>query len=74
MVKGNREVVPDMQKIFTEFSDIIIGRMGIPKDGISTIALIVDGSQERVSALTGKLGRFNELYVKSAMTGFEIIE
>ena len=74
VVKGNREVVPDMQKIFTEFSDIIIGRMGIPKDGISTIALIVDGSQERVSALTGKLGRFNELYVKSAMTGFAIIE
>ena len=74
VVKGNREVVPDMQKIFTEFSDIIIGRMGIPKDGISTIALIVDGSQERVSALTGKLGRFNELYVKSEMTGFEIIE
>ncbi len=74
VVKGNREVVPDMQKIFTEFSDIIIGRMGIPKDGISTIALIVEGSQERVSALTGKLGRLNELYVKSAMTGFEIIE
>ncbi len=74
VVKGSREVVPDMQKIFTEFSDIIIGRMGIPKDGISTIALIVEGSQERVSALTGKLGRLNELYVKSAMTGFEIIE
>lgn len=74
VVKGNREIVPDMQKIFTEFSDIIIGRMGIPKDGISTIALIVEGSQERVSALTGKLGRLNELYVKSAMTGFEIIE
>ena len=74
VVKGNREVVPDMQKVFTEFSDIIIGRMGIPKDGISTIALIVEGSQERVSALTGKLGRLNELYVKSAMTGFEIIE
>lgn len=74
VVKGSREVVPDMQKIFTEFSDIIIGRMGIPKDGISTIALIVEGSQEKVSALTGKLGRLNELYVKSAMTGFEIIE
>ncbi len=72
VVKGDKSVVPEMQNVFSDFSDIIIGRMGVPKNGINTIALIVEGSQERVSAFAGKLGRFNQLAVKSAITGFEI--
>ena len=46
--------------------------MGVPRNDLSSIALIVEGSLERVSALTGKLGKFDQLSVKSAMTGFEI--
>ena len=46
--------------------------MGVPREEANAIALIVEGSQERVSALTGRLGRFEELTVKSAMTTFEV--
>ena len=71
VVKGERAIMSEIQKIFTDFSDIIIGRMGVPKNNISSIALIVDGTMERISALTGKLGKYNQLAVKSALTSFE---
>ena len=72
VVKGNKEVVLEMQRVLSDFSDIIIGRMGVPREEANAIALIVEGSQERVSALTGRLGRLEELTVKSAMTTFEV--
>ena len=74
VINGDRSVVSEMQKVLSEFSDIIIGRMGIPRENLSSIALIVEGSLECVSALTGKLGKFDKLSVKSAMTSFETEE
>lgn len=74
VVKGDRHSSVELQKVLTEFSDIIIGRMGVPRGGISAISLIVEGSVERVSALTGKLGKFDEISVKSALTSFEVKE
>ena len=69
---GDKEVVLDMQRVLSEFSDIIVGRMGVPRKGVNTIALIVEGEQERMSALTGRLGRLNGLNVKSALTSVEL--
>lgn len=73
VVKGDRSIAVEMQKVLGDFSDIIIGRMGVPREEANAIALIVEGSQERVSALTGRLGRFSQLSVKSAMTSFETV-
>ena len=72
VVKGDKSLVLEMQKVLSDFGDIIVGRMGVPRENISTIALIVEGSQERISALTGKLGQFEGLAVKSALTSFEV--
>lgn len=72
VLNGDREGVQEMQKVFGEFADIIIGRMGVPRKEANAIALIVEGTQERISALTGKLGRFSTLSVKSAVTSFEV--
>ena len=74
VLKGDRETVMEMQSVLSDFADIIVGRMGVPRDGANAIALIVEGSPERVSALTGRLGKFPSLSVKSAMTAFEIAE
>lgn len=74
VVKGGRSVVVEMQKTLSDFSDIIVGRMGVPREGVNTIALIVEGVQERISALTGRLGQFGDLCVKSALTSFELTE
>ncbi len=74
VLKGDRETVMEMQSVLSDFADIIVGRMGVPRDGANAIALIVEGSPERVSALTGRLGKFPSLSVKSAMTAFEVTE
>lgn len=44
--------------------------MGIPyKDrGVSVISLIVDGTTDEISAMTGKLGKIIGVSVKSALT------
>lgn len=72
VVAGDKSVTVEMQKLLSEFSDIIIGRMGVPRPEASAISLIVEGTVERISALCGKLGKFPELNVKSALTSFEI--
>ena len=74
VVKGDRSVVTEMQSVLSDFADIIVGRMGVPRNGVNTIALIVEGTGERISALTGRLGQIKTLSVKSALTTFELVE
>ena len=74
VLKGDKAVAVEMQKVLSDFADIIVGRMGVPRQEANAIALIVEGSQARISALTGKLGRFENLSVKSAITAFELSE
>ncbi|MDY4655063.1 MAG: TM1266 family iron-only hydrogenase system putative regulator [Eubacteriales bacterium] len=76
IVSGNKESVQVMQSYLTEYSDIIVGRMGVPmpEKHISAISLIVKGENERVSALTGKLGRLTDITVKSALINIEVEE
>ncbi len=56
--------------VLHEYARLIIGRMGIPyrERGVSVIALIVDGNNDDISALTGKLGRISGASVKSMIT------
>ncbi len=67
-------VVPEVQTLLSEYGDIILGRMGIPDraHGIHAISIVVEGANEKISALTGKLGRLNNVVVKSAVTNIEI--
>ncbi len=56
--------------ILHEHARLIVGRMGIPyrERGVSVISLIVDGTNDEISALTGKLGRVPGVTVKSMVT------
>lgn len=53
-----------------EMAGIIIGRMGIPRPerGNSIISLIVEGTSDEISSMTGKLGKIQGVNVKSALT------
>lgn len=70
IIKKDRSVVKDVQAILTEYGDLILGRMGIPDraNDIYAITLVVEGENEALSALTGKLGRIDNIAVKSAVT------
>jgi putative iron-only hydrogenase system regulator len=62
--------VDKVNNILHEYSALIIGRMGIPyrERNVSVISLIVDGSNDEISSLTGKLGRISGISVKSMIT------
>ena len=59
-----------VNELLSEFSDIIVGRMGIPyrKRSICIISVMVDGTNERIGALCGKLGRLNGVNAKSVLS------
>lgn len=64
------ESASKVNAVLHEYSDIIVGRMGIPyrERGFSVISLIVDGTTDEISAITGKLGKIENVNVKSAVT------
>ncbi len=70
IVVENLENSPKVNNILHSFADIIVGRMGIPykEKNLSVISLIVDGTSDEISAMTGKLGKVDGVNVKSAMT------
>ncbi|NCA93275.1 CopG family transcriptional regulator [bacterium] len=74
VVSGDRSVTTQLQSILSDYGDIIAGRMGVPMPdkNISAISVIVSGCNERITALTGKIGRLNNINVKSALTSIEL--
>lgn len=74
VLKKKEGLAQKVQSLLSEYSSIIIGRMGVPdkETGINTISVIVKGTNEEISSLAGKLGRIDDVYVKSALTALEI--
>ncbi len=64
------EAAEPVNAILHDYASSIIGRMGLPyrERGVSVITLIVDGNNDEISALTGKLGRIPGVSVKSMVT------
>ncbi len=70
IVVENFESTERVNSILHDFSTIIVGRMGLPyrERNMSVISLIVDGTSDEISAMTGKLGKIPGINVKSAIT------
>ena len=70
IVVSDKTAVPEVQTVLSAHGAIIVGRMGIPdhESGKNVIALIVKGSVEQVSALSGALGRIDGVSAKSMLT------
>lgn len=65
----NITAAEEVNAVLHEFSAVIVGRMGIPyrERGVSIISIIVDGTNDVISALTGRLGRIRNVSVKTAL-------
>lgn len=61
----------ELNALLHEYSDYIIGRMGIPyrKRGINVISIAIDAPQDDISALSGKIGKLGGISVKTAYSG-----
>jgi putative iron-only hydrogenase system regulator len=70
IVVDEQSAAPEVNKILHEYSEIIIGRMGIPykERGISLISVALDAEPDVISSLTGKLGRIAGVSVKAAIS------
>ncbi len=69
IVKKREEIAPKVNEVLTRFGAIIVARMGFPYDkrDCNIITLIVDGTNDEIGALTGKLGMFKNVTVKTTL-------
>lgn len=67
IIVEDMESVEKLNTILHEYSQYIIGRMGVPhlKRGISVISIVLDASNDVISALSGKLGMLPQINVKT---------
>jgi putative iron-only hydrogenase system regulator len=65
----NKESVNKLNQILTTHANVIIGRQGIPllDRGVSIISLVLQGTTDEISALTGPIGKLDGVQVKSLM-------
>jgi putative iron-only hydrogenase system regulator len=69
----NKESVEKLNTILSDHSLVILGRQGLPlrDKGISVINLIIEGTTDQISNLTGKIGRLEGVQVKSVLTKYK---
>ena len=74
VVIEERSRAEDVNRILAQFGEIIRGRIGIPdqETGLAVMGLIVEGTNDQVGAMTGRLGNLSGVTVKSALTAKKI--
>ena len=68
IIVENMESTGKLNEILHEYGWCIIGRMGVPyrKRNVSVISVALDGPQDVISALAGKVGNIAGVSVKTA--------
>ncbi len=61
------EAAAKVNDLLHEYSDCIIGRIGIPyrEKSVNIISVIISAAPDQISALSGKLGRINGISAKA---------
>lgn len=74
VIENPEENANKVQNILSQYSNIIFGRMGIPfkEKGLGVISLIVEGTNDEIGALSGRLGRIHGVTVKATLTSKKI--
>ena len=67
IIVENKNSVEKLNSILHEYSDYIVGRMGIPypKRHIQVISVVMDAPNDAISALSGKLGMLPNVNIKT---------
>jgi len=70
IIVENSESAETINAILHDYSQYIIGRMGIPyrQRNINIISIAVDAPQDVISALSGKIGKLPGVSVKTAFS------
>lgn len=67
IIVEDKNAVGEVNRLLHEYGEFIIGRMGLPyeKKGVSIISVVVDAPMDKISALSGKLGKLHGISAKS---------
>ncbi len=70
IVVQQMESAGEVNRILSQYGSMIRGRIGVPSqtDHSAVIGIIVEGDNNRIGAMTGKLGNIPGITVKSALT------
>lgn len=62
-----------LNTLLHEAGEYIVGRMGIPyrKRGINIISVVIDAPQDRIAALSGKIGNLRGVNIKTAYSNVQ---
>ena len=68
IVVEKEESAETVNAILHEYRDVIVGRMGIPyrEKNVHIISVAIDAPQDKISALSGKIGRLKGVSAKTA--------
>lgn len=66
IIVEDEAVICDIQNLLTQYSEFIIGRMGIPykAKNIRIISVVLDAPVDTINALTGKIGKIEHVSSK----------
>ena len=72
IIIDERQAAAQVNNVLAQFSEIIIGRMGVPhvqrdEGETNIIALIVEGTPDEVGAMAGKIGNIHGVQIKTAL-------
>lgn len=67
MIISSEEIVPEVNKLLHEYGGFILSRMGLPlrERGLNIISVVADAPADKISALSGKLGRLRGVTSKA---------
>ncbi len=71
IIVENWDSVDALNALLHNYGEYIIGRMGIPyrEKKINIISIAIDAPQDKISALSGKIGKLDGISVKTAYSG-----
>ncbi len=66
IILENRDSAQKLNDILHEYSDCIVGRMGLPypKKSINVISIVIDATQDTINTLSGKIGKLEGITSK----------
>ena len=70
IILNRKESASKVNQVLADYASIVVGRIGVPyrKRDIFVISIIVDGTNETIGALTGKLGNIQGVKTKVSVT------
>ncbi len=71
---SDTNVISKVNHLLSQYGNLILTRQGLPiRDyNINFISLIIEGTTDEISALTGRLGQLNAVEVKSMLSKIKI--